>query len=147
MDSELYRTARKREFAAMMAQLAEHGLRPADVARLLKKTKASISKYLSGKQNPPESTLVLLRHVVDRECGGVEPQKPDPAVIREEALAYGRKLALLAPENQAIVKQLIDRLGPSREMIQWLGETAERTAARESSSKKRRRRAGVAPSA
>lgn len=130
----------------MMAKLAERGLRPADVARSLKKTKASISKYLSGKQNPPESTLVLLRHVVDQECGRGEAQVPDPAAVREEALVYGRKLALLDPENQAIVKQLIDRLGPSREMTQWLGESSGRTATHESSPERRKRAGGKTPS-
>jgi len=110
----------------LVAQLSDRGHRPADVARLLKKTKASVSKYLSGKQNPPESTLVLLRHLVERECGAPETAPPGPDAIREEALDYGRRLALLDPENQAIVKRLIDRLGPSREMMDLLGETPTR---------------------
>jgi transcriptional regulator with XRE-family HTH domain len=107
--SVLYKNERQMEFSRLMERLGVKGFRPADAARLLKVSKASVSKILSGEQTPREPTLDSFRRIVAEQCGENPP--PVPPGPRENRLLD--RIAFLKendPASHAVIEQVAGAL-------------------------------------
>lgn len=104
--SVLYKNERQMEFSRLMERLEEKGLRPADAARLLKVSKASVSKILSGEQTPREPTLDSFRRIVDEQCG----PNPPPAIEPQRGHQQLAELAEMSPAFHEAALATINKL-------------------------------------
>lgn len=93
----MFKNARQVEFAELVEVMRTKGIKPAGVARLLKISKASVSKILDGKQNPRENNLEFLRHIVaehSRPEGPTRyPEQKETLLQRDDLYDNIQKLA------------------------------------------------------
>lgn len=105
----MFKNTRQVEFSELVETMRVKGVKPAGVARLLKISKASVSKILDGLQTPRENTLELLRHIVaqhSRPSGNVVyRENAEAMVLRDE---YAIKLRNLPEKEQRTVETIID---------------------------------------
>lgn len=74
-----YRTESGARFAQLVRMLRERGIKPAEIARRMKLSKPTISNYLAGKINVPESRLDALERIYkDVENPAVAKYPPSP---------------------------------------------------------------------
>ena len=101
-----YKNSRQQEFCNLMQTMEDLKFRPADVARMLKKSQGAISQYISGTTNPSETVLELFRGIVAAHT------KPDAEVeltetsIREQLSDLHR----YPPGDYEVVKKTITLL-------------------------------------
>lgn len=109
-----------------MKRMEDKGYKPADIARLLHVSKASVSKTLSGKQNPRPGTLQAFRRIVEDHCG----EHPRDTTLRKNDV--NEQLQFLkehAPQSFAAVKATINALVDSAVNASPKKEEASRVAA------------------
>lgn len=73
----IYKNTRQQEFCQLLEKMDGWGFKPADVARLIKKSRGAVSQYVSGYGNPSETTLDLMRKVVNEEESKRNGPKPE----------------------------------------------------------------------
>ena len=91
------------EFAALMRAMKDLGFRPADVARMLNKSKGAISQYMSRQTMPSNTVMELLRRVVN-EKRGVD------VVGKGELQKKLESLKRFEPEQYDVLKKTIEML-------------------------------------
>lgn len=98
----MFKNARQVEFSELVEVMRAKGIKPAGVARLLKISKASVSKILDGQQTPRENTLELLRHIVAQHSRPDDPvrySEQRETLIQRDAL-YDNIQKLAEPERR-----------------------------------------------
>jgi predicted transcriptional regulator len=94
------------EFAALMQEMRNFDFRPANVARMLNKSKAAVSQYLSGHTRPSNTVLELLRRIVsEKRLGNVD--KNDEI---EELKSKLKCLQFFAPSEYQIIKDNVEKI-------------------------------------
>jgi predicted transcriptional regulator len=72
------------EFAALMQEMRDWGFRPADVARMLNKSRGAVSHYLTGFAKPSATVLELLRRIVkEKHWDEIEPDTEQKALSKK----------------------------------------------------------------
>lgn len=106
--ADAFKNPKQVEFSELVETMKGKGLRAADVARLLKISKGSVSRILAGKLTPSEQTLELFRDkVAQRTTPTPYPQHGEAMIMRDE---YAIRMRSLPPEHQRTVETIIDSL-------------------------------------
>lgn len=114
MKPSLYKGLRGVEFCelfdhlkAFKERVAGVKFRPADMARLCKLSEAAVSMYLSGKKEPGERVLDIVRVIVNRESGAASPAElPEGNIVVNKLLELERS----DPRSYAAAKSTIEVL-------------------------------------
>lgn len=98
-----YKNGRQQEFCELMKRMELLKFKPADVARLIKKTPGAISQYLSGTTNPSDTVLEIFRRVVEEKEG----RKAEPEVTDIQLREQLADLARFSPPDYEVAKLTI----------------------------------------
>ena len=107
MAENLFYTEAQSEFLGLFDALKKQGVNQTDLARLIGKDKGSVSRYVSGSGDVPESVLIILRQRVK----GSYPEVSDSGLgLAEEDIAFAlraKELRESDPVRHEALKVLI----------------------------------------
>lgn len=114
-----YKNQRQIEFTDLLQELAHKGYRQADVARMLGMTGASISRIVSGSQNPRQTTLDALRSKVQDILGGKVAPPPAPRTdeVHQKLDDLKRQDRSAYDAVRSTIEALHDRINSDQEKI------------------------------
>jgi predicted transcriptional regulator len=108
-----YKNTRQQEFCSLLQTMVDLKFRPADVARMLKKTHGAVSQYKSGAINPSETVLELFRSIVERHTKPEKVAEITEVALREQLSDLRR----YSPDDYEVVKTTISLLHKKLPMV------------------------------
>jgi transcriptional regulator with XRE-family HTH domain len=109
----LYKNERQIRFGVLMEEMKKLGLKPAHVAKLIRKSRATVSQILAGEQTPSPTTLDLFERVAAEKSGRApESQNKDEVQTKLEDLKQNDPNAYEQAKNN--IEFLHDRMSPAK---------------------------------